>query len=323
MGSLVRWSLVGCWCVLKWGFFSCNGASVFNSCEADAFSPSLSLSHIRLRFYIMTFWLRISLSQFSDSSNGTPSTGCVRPFKLLRRHTGLWCYEVHMVFKALGMLLQEITSEICGGTSSSNWRMKLLWYCCNLRIMSFFILNSHLVFTKNLFWPSSLPGECRLLCTYQYNGKDVALFQVSFPEVWSIDGKHDPKGILMDFCELRLRKIISGTETLWKLPLISPRWKVISSSSVHCTSLQAGFCFLPHATSLSSTGETYICICDLIRGNKRLKVKEGHTLHTFQFTYNICTYNVPLAIVAPLEFTSCISYCSLILFTLLISKSDI
>lgn len=132
---------------------------------------------------------------------------------------------------------------------------------------------------------------------------------MSFPEVWSIDGKHGPKGILMDFCELRLRKIISGTETLWKLPLISPRWKVISSSSVHCTSLQAGFCFLPHATSLSSPGKTYICIYDLIR---------GHTLSTFQFTYNICTYNVPLAIVAPQEFTSCVSYCSLF-FQLLFS----
>lgn len=117
MRSLGWWSRVGCRCILKWVFFFCNVASAVNGLESDVLSPPLCLS----RRHIMTFWLLISLSEVSVTQNGTPSIWCVPRF-----HSGFCCYEVYTVFKALGRLPQEITSEICGGTNvcSSSWMEK-------------------------------------------------------------------------------------------------------------------------------------------------------------------------------------------------------
>lgn len=111
MRSLGWWSLVGCWCVLKWVFL-CNGASASNGLKADALSLSFSLTCTCCGLISWPFSCLSLYHSFSTAKLEHLLYVCAQPLKLPCCHSGFCCYEVYTIFKALGRLLQEITAEI-------------------------------------------------------------------------------------------------------------------------------------------------------------------------------------------------------------------
>lgn len=110
MRSLGWWSLVGCWCVLKWDFF---------------LSLSFFPSHMHACGLISWPFSCLSLyHSFLTAKMEHLLYVCPQPFKLLCCHSGFCCYEAYTVFKALGRLsLQK--SEKKNHINSSSWLMKL------------------------------------------------------------------------------------------------------------------------------------------------------------------------------------------------------
>lgn len=134
---------------------------------------------------------------------------------------------------------------------------------------------------------STLPDECNLFCTSVKRIGTLfkaicSSFEVSSPEVnWGIDSKQT--ALRKYWCvseSSAFKRPSDAAGTLWKVPLMSTRWKVISSSSVHCTALHYTPALAPYhiQSSFSSAVEFTYCRRDQMASSVTQWSQDAHML---------------------------------------------